>query len=285
MTAALKHLKTEVLSFDPSIFNRFLGDLLMKLRFFLLVTAIICLSSSLFAQHNDVEFGYDDTNNPSGFVLSPLGFDIVTREGFILVESGMEELDPFSPGDFAADQPGFATHSAQGLIVNPGDAIMINALDASLHSNFGVGYVNYYNPTTDALEATGRIAFEDNTNSTPDLVLNGDSIESGVNPQFIGLADGNGNIHDHITWDLLDDASAPQGAYGLLVQLQSDFSPLDGGIELSSDPFWLVFNHGMSDTDFERFALLKFGAIPEPGSAMLIGFATCILASCRRRRR
>ncbi len=258
----------------------------MRLRLVLSLMALTLMSSNLRAQHNDVEFGYDDLNNPSSFILAPLGFDSVTSDGIILVRSNMEELDPFSPGDFSGDQPGFTTHLAEGLIVNPGDAIMINTLDAADHSVFGVGFVNFYNPVADELQATGRIAFLDNTGSTPDLILNGDSIESGVNPQFIGLADGGGNVHDHISWDLLDDASAPLGAYGMLVQLQSDFAPLDGNMDLSSDPFWLVFNHGMTPEDFETFALPKFGlaSIPEPSSLIILSLSAVGLAVRRRRR-
>ena len=256
----------------------------MKYKLLALVLFMACVSSNALAQHNDVEFGYDNASNPTSFILSPLGFSSTTADGITLVRSNMEELDPFTPGDFSGDQPGFATHAAEGLIVNAGDAIMINALDASLHSNFGVGYVNYYNPNTDTLEASGRIAFEDNTGGTADLVLNGGFIESGDSPQFIGLADGNGNVHDHIVWDLLDDATAPTGAYGLLVQLQSDFGPLDGTIDLSSDPFWLVFNHGMSESDFENFAIPSFGAIPEPGSISIIGLTACLYTLRRRRR-
>ena len=246
---------------------------------------ILTLPLQLQAQHNDVEFGYDDLSLPTGFLLEPLGFDRTTSDGIILVQSNMEELDPFAPGDFSADQPGFTTNNSKGLMVNSGDAIMINALDASLHSNFGVGYVNYYNPGSNSLEASGRIAFEDNTGSTPNLILNGSQIESGVNPQFIGLASSGGNVHDHITWDLLDDSSAPTGAYGILVQLQSDFSTLDGNIDLSSDPFWLVFNHGMSTEEFETMALPSFGisSVPEPACSTIL-LLVCGTVMVKRRR-
>ncbi len=233
----------------------------MKLQpfvFILLLSAIICPSSNLLAQHNDVEFGYDNLNNPSNFLLSPLSFNSTTSDGIIIVRSSMRELDPFNAGEFSADQPGFATDNAEGLAVNPGDGILISALNASEHSAFGVGYVNFYNPATNSLEAAGRIAFIDNRSGTPDLVLNGDTIESGVDPQFIERANNSGVVHDHITWDLLDDATAPVGAYGILVQLQSDYE-FDGTVELSSDPFWLVFNYGMSEDDFEELALASFG--------------------------
>jgi len=238
----------------------------MRLSPFLFVTSLICVSSSLFAQHSDLEFGYDDATSPSAFTLSPLSFDATTADGIILADGEFRELDPFSPGDFSADQPGFTTDSSAGLLVNQGDNIMINVLDAAVHSDFGVGYVNFFNPATDALEASGRLSLVDNTSSTGNLVLDGASIESGINPQFIGAGGSAGSIHDHIKIDLLDDAAAPMGAYGILVQLQSDFAPTDGAIDLSSQPFWLVFNRGMSDSDFESLALLEFGvgAVSQP---------------------
>jgi len=246
--------------------------LIMKLQCYIFLLAMTWMSSDLFAQHRDLEFGYDDTANPSEFLLSPETFSATTADGIDVVSSEMDELDPFNPGEFSADQPGFATNGAEGLIVNSGDSILVNVLDASVDSNFGVGYVSFYNPGTDALEATGRIAFLDNTASTTDLVLNGGSIESGDSPQFIGAADSDGDIHDHITWDLLDDDTAPNGAYGLLVQIQSDFAPFDGTVDVSSEPFWIVFNHGMSEADFENLALPRFGvgvAAAEPQVASI----------------
>lgn len=222
------------------------------------VLAVIYTPLTLIAQDRDLEFGYDNTNSPSVLTLSANEFGSVTGDGINVAETSVRELDPFNPGEFSADQPGFSTNIAQGLVVNPGNGIMINALDASVESAFGVGYVNYYNPANDTLEATGRIAFKDNTSGTSDLVLNGSIIESGVTPQFIALADSGGDVHDHIRWDLLDDATAPLGAYGILVQLQSDFT-FDGIIELSTEPFWIVFNHGMSNADFQSLALPSFG--------------------------
>jgi hypothetical protein len=231
----------------------------MKLRLCIVFTAIAFLTSTLHAQHEDIEFGYDDTSSPTAFDFSPLPFDAVTADGFDVLQSNFEALDPFVLDDFAADQPGFATNAMDGLVVNSGDGILITVVDASVESSFGVGFVNFYNPGSDKLEATGRIAFEDNTNSTDDLVLNGTSIESGDLPQFIDIGDSGGDIHDHIKWDLLDDDTASIGAYGILVQLQSDFSPRDGVADVTSDPFWLVFNRGMSVADFETLALPKFG--------------------------
>ena len=238
----------------------------MNRSFYLTVAAAVlaantCLTSCAIAQHNDVEFGYDDHVTPTTFLIDPLAFDFRTLDDIILINSSMEELDPFDPGEFAADQPGFTTNPNAGLFVNPGDSILINVLDATVDSDFGVGYVNYYNPLTDSLQATGRIAFQDNTSSTEDLVLNGDMIESGDSPQFIRVADSGGDVHDHIVWDLLDDDTAPLGAYGILVEMNSDFAPNDGTVDLKSERFWIVFNHGMSQEDLENLALPKFGVV------------------------
>ncbi|MEL7497316.1 MAG: PEP-CTERM sorting domain-containing protein [Planctomycetota bacterium] len=253
----------------------------MKLK--LLFSAILMLpAASLFAQHSDVELGYDDTANPTGFVIEQ---DNVTSDGLQIFEAEFEALDPFNTSDLSSDEPGFATNAAEGLLMNSGDQLWLTALDGSVHSSFGVGYVNYYNPTSGNLEAAGRLAVLDNSAGTPDLVLNGASVESGPVTQFLDTADSAGDIHDHFVLDLLDDSTAPIGAYGVLFQLQADFDTPDGTMDVSSDPFWIVWNHGLSEADFEDNALPTFGftAVPEPGSAGLLMLIGGVWALRRRR--
>ncbi len=238
------------------------------------------LSTQAVGQHSDIEFGYDNTSSPTGFVIEQ---DNTTFDGIQYFES---EFDEFL-GDFFADDPGFVTNDAEGLLVNSGDNVWINFLDASSNSAFGVGFVNYYNPLTDTLQAVGRISVTDNGGGgTADLVINGASIESGVNPQFLGTGDVDGDIHDHVTFDLLDDGSAPDGAYGVLVQLQSDFDTPDGNMDLNSDAFWIIFNKGMTEQDFDEKALLAFGvgAIPEPSSASFLVLGASVFLLRRRRK-
>lgn len=240
-------------------------------------------STSLQAQHaGDVEFGYNSLSSPTSFMIEANEF---TSDGILYFESEMEELDPFNPGDFSSDEPGFTTNGGEGFLVNQDDQIWLNALDASALSVFGLGYVNFYNPNSDSLESFGRIGIYDNSDSTLDLILNGDNIESGINPQFIGLGDDDGDIHDHLIVDLLDDSTAPTGAYGIMFQLQSDFADADGSMDLSSDPFWIIWNHGMSESDFETRAMPRFGvsSVPEPCSlsVLALGLVTTLL---RRKR-
>lgn len=232
--------------------------------------------------HSDVEFGYDSLTNPTAFIIEQ---DNVTSDNIQYFESAFEELDPFSAGNFSADEPGFTTAADEGLLIGANHRVFLNFLNASTNSAFGVGYVNYFNPATNMLEASGSLAVLDNSTSTADLILNGAFLQSGVNPQFLGLSDAGGDLHDHLVIDLLNDGTAPLGAYGVLAQLQSDFNG-DGTFELSSDPFWMIFNHGMDESDFDNIALPQFGvtAIPEPGSMAVLIAIGCV-AGLRRRRR
>ena len=253
---------------------------------FLTLAGIACgtiIPSSLLAQvpHSDVEFGYDSVNNPTVFVIEQPNR---TTEGFQYFESAFEALDPFAPADLSSDEPGFATNAAENLSLIAGHQIWVNTLNAASHSAFGQGYINYFNPLTNSIEAAGSVSIIDNSSVTPNLTLEGAGVISGVNPQFLSLVDSNGDIHDHLTFDLLNEATSPVGAYGMLLQLQADFNS-DGIFDLTSDPYWLIFNHGMTESEFDARALRAFGvaAIPEPSSIVVV--AALIVVAGRRKRR
>lgn len=253
------------------------------LLFALMIGPFIC-SSSIQAQHSDVEFGYDDLNTPTEII-----FEVgeTTSDGIAVFEAEFEELDPFNAGDFSADDPGFATNELEDFLVNTGDFVWLTAHDASTCSSFGAGFVNYYNPSTDMIEASGRVSFEGNSASVANGVLNGATVESGSATQFLGQGDGDQEIHDHVVFDLLDDGTAPLGAYGLLLELQGDFDG-DGTAEITSDKFWVILNHGLSEDDFENLALPAFGvvdAVPEPGSAAVLLLGASALGIIRRKKK
>ena len=243
--------------------------------------AVFVMSGSVFAQHSDVEFGYDNLAAPS---IIDIEVGEVTSENIALFESGFEELDPGTPGDFSSDEPGFATNAAEGLLVNAGDQIFLNAVDASAHSSFGVGFVNYYNPATNKLEASGRLSVIGNPfGGAAPLVLDGASVESGLTNQFLGLGDALGDVHDHVVIDLLDDGTAPLGAYGIMFELQADFATGDGTPDAFSDKFWIVWNHGMSEEHFENRAIPQFSGVPEPATATFLVMGAVGFLARRRR--
>ncbi len=243
----------------------------MKFNFLALVIALLSLSTFANGQTvhlSDVQFGYDDLASPSSFVI--IGSDQITDSGILYYFTNFVEPDPFVPGDFGTDDPGFTTNPTANLQINDGDRIYANVLDASEYSSVGVGYVNYYGLGDSQLSASGRLKFIDRSASTVDLVLDGDSISNepgqspGETPQFISTGvDGNpdtagADLHRHIAIDLLDDATAPAGAYGVMLELQSDFDPSDDVVDLTSEPFWFIWNHMLSDSDFLNSALPAF---------------------------
>ena len=230
-------------------------------KFFAMTLLMVGLASPAFAQHADIEFGYDD-------VLAPTEMEVeeveATIDGIPFFESEMEELDPFDPGNFSSDEPGFITNSAEALEVNIGDRVFLRVLDASQFTSFGVGYVNFFNPADGTVSPGGQMSVFDNTvNETPDLIFDGTTIISGANPQLLGVgnAQNDGGLHEHITIDILNEATAPIGAYGILFQMESDLAPVDGVADVISDPFWIIWNYEMDEEDFESLALQAFGAL------------------------
>jgi len=253
-------------------------------KFTIFSAAIIAasMSNSAWAQHDhsDLEFGYDDTANPTSIVIEN---DNESSDGIQFYEAEFEALDPFNSSDLSADEPGFTTEAAEGLLFNTGDQISICPVNASGHSGFGVGFVNYYNPSTGMLEASNRLSVVDNSAGTTDLVLDG-AASSGDALQFLGTVDADGDLHDHLLIDLLDDGTAPAGAYGVLFQIHA--VQAGGAPDIVSDPVWFIFNHELSEEQFEGAALASFGiveAVPEPSSlALLLTGATCLVLRRRR---
>ena len=263
----------------------------MKTHFFAFALLATFVATNAFAQHSDIEFGYDDLLNPTELEIE---VGETTATGVPFFEAEFEALDPINdPTNFSAEDPGFATVADENLQINTDDQIFLNVLDASTDPLFGgLGYVTHYNFARGQLEAAGNVTIQGRSATFEDLVLDGASIESGSSLQFIveGVTDPTtgepADLDQHLIFDI-DDSTAELGAYGFLVQLQSNFAgtSLDE-FELTSDPFFIILNNGLSEEQFEEFAVPAFetAAIPEPGTFGLLaaGMSGVLL---RRRRR
>ena len=252
-------------------------------KFFLASVATLLLASLGYAQeehgHSDIEFGYDDIANPTVVLVES---DEFTSEGIQIIEAEFDSLGT----EVFADSPGFITGATEGETgpgtrVNPDDSITVRFLNADLETVAGKGFVSYYNPSTGQLEAAGRLQIRNQTGAS--TVLDGEALSSGSETLLLSLgSDGNlksnapdeasetlglGEIHNHLLFDLLD---APQaGAYGILIQFEADFADTsgntDGIVDVTSEPFWLIFNNDMDDDVFDDLALAAFSEVVLPG--------------------
>jgi len=246
---------------------------------------VATLSSVSFAQHSDIEFGYDDVANPTGIEVEQ---DATSDEGIMFFEADLIEEDPMGdPGNFSTDDPGFETAHLENLVLGVGDLAWLQFVNASTQSAYGAGYVNYVAPGDNVVQAMGGIGITDNTAATDDLILDGAMNSGGPTRQFLGTAmdegDGDGEIHDHVEFDLLDDGTAPLGTYGVMFRIEADRDA--DGLTYNSEYFWVFFNHGQSDEDFES-SLGNFGiieAVPEPTSGILLTAALGAMLVRRRR--
>jgi len=262
-------------------------------KFLLAALVATLLPAFSYGQHADIEFGYTDFTNPTESEIE-IDIDTVTNEGIQVAEGEFEEL---FGADLGTNNPGFNTPANEGLRVNIGDEVDVLFLDgAGADSGTAQGFVTFYNPTTGLLE-TGTSAITITNQNGDSVILDGTTI-SGGNSLFLSegsdgsLASnapdplenktlGEGEIHNHLTFDL-DDATAQEGAYGILFQFDAAFADADGNVDpsivdLSSAPIWLILNNGLSDGengDFETLALPAFGvveSVPEPSAVVVLG--------------
>ena len=239
-------------------------------RFIFTAMFAVSLSSSCFGQHSDIEFGYDDLLEPTEIEVES---DEFNNEGIKILEGEFDGLG----SDLFADSPGFITAADEGLVVNEGDRIFVRILDAgdSDETNVGAGFVNFYDPAnpTAGVQAFGRLAITATSGAA--TVLDGSTV-SGDESLFLAAgSDGNtmstppggeepellavGEIHNHLLFDLQNESTTPIGAVGLLIQFEADLAGTGPEIDVTSEPFFLIFNNGLDDDVFEEEALMAFG--------------------------
>ena len=255
----------------------------MKKYFLATLLATLFVSPSL-AQHSDIEFGFEDPANP----VFEIELDEVTDEGIQVAEGRFVPAGAFA----TTDSPGFITpvSADENLTVGEGDQVFVRVLDASAPGSpttRGVGFVNFYSPGTPGLQnldaSSGTFTITGNTiGSSADSVsvFAGDQLISGDADLFLATGSdgtfdsdpppsldeepedlGVGEIHNHLSFDLSGDLATTPGAVGLLLQ----FSAVRAGTGevVDSDPFFLIFNNGLTAEEFGEDALLAFGLVEE----------------------
>ena len=270
-------------------------------KYFIASLMTLLLSGLAYAQDIDIEFGYDDFNNPQELLflepqVNSQGFQVVTGD-FTALGSGV-----------FTENPGFITEATEepgGIRVNPFDSVSVRFLNGA-DTSIGAGFVSFYNPSTGQLDDTGSLQV---TNQADEVVtLFGSSVPANDLLLLAQGSDGSfesnaadpdenqtlddGQIHNHLEFRLPGGTSDPIGAYGFLFQLESDFAidgteAGDGNPDLISAPTLFVFNNGLTPTQFVNEALPAFGvgtAVPEPTTGILLVAASGAILTRRRRR-
>jgi hypothetical protein len=115
-----------------------------------------------------------------------------------------------------------------------------------------------------------------------------DGIVGPVDALLVGRTGTNGAFHDHLDWFLEDTRGSDPATGAYLVQLQLFSDAKLGGKDkyLPSDPFFVMFNHGLSQTQYLAAIDSRVHPIPEPGVAALLAAGLVgVLWTLRRRNR
>lgn len=178
--------------------------------------------------------------------------------GYAIFEADFRDL---AGGPYRTNAPGFDSHAGT---FDQGDIIAYQAVGSLWSWNGGSWISTVLNGETISL--AGNLG--ENT-------VWGTSGVSGDAVGTLGQAGSSGNIHEHLTFAIASASGLPtEGAYYITLQLLSaDLnSTFDGivpnGKYASSDPFYLIFNNGLSSGEFHSavHGLAHIAAVPEPST-------------------
>lgn len=199
----------------------------------------------------------------SGKVLTLGAAAVHGVDGGAIYESDFGDL---AGGPYRTDDPGF--DSDNGTFAS-GTLVQYRALGALQFWNGSTWSASV--PSTEYVQIEGNLG--EITKWTTSGVL-------GDVTGLIGEAGSVGKVHEHLDLRVLRDvAGAPTvGAY--LVQLQ-----VQANGYTDSDPFYVVFNRGLSATAFEGAVQTLTTPVPEPGSWALMAAGLAIVVSTAKRRK
>lgn len=96
---------------------------------------------------------------------------------------------------------------------------------------------------------------------------------------LIGQAGSNGQLHEHLDMRVARSGGGTPSIGAYLIQLQ-----LTSDSYISSQPYYMVFNRGLSEDAFEE-AVLALAAVPEPQSWALMAVGALAVGLVLRQRR
>lgn len=194
-----------------------------------LIAIATCLGSChmSFAQHIDIQFEYE---NQQIELLS--------------LPTNISEASFPTSGFFKqfADDPGFLSEIDTGQGIGSGDTVVYNVLED----------LSYWNGSAFGTPTAGTQIVIDNNAGVDTVVSTNSGIQQGDTTStinFINLADGSGDFHSHIDFTLEIDGSSDSplfGSYGMKFSLSTDAVGVD-----DSDPFYIVFNFGLNETEYD----------------------------------
>ncbi len=240
----------------------------MNLKTIFSLSLVSLFAGVAFAQHSDIEFGYEN-----GSIFFESDGPGINAAGVFESEFEIFPMD----GTKIAEDPGFASNFMEGMEtfeVANGDSIFVN-VNQSAH--FG-GFLTYFNPLSGEFESTNAtFTIQDNSPMvTSDLVVSEGGLAGDLS-QFVVTSDGS-EIDSHV--DFVLSSGAADGAYGLLLNIESDNA--SGELtDATSEAFWVVFNNGLDKDVFES-AVGRFTVVPEPGSAGVIAIGLLFFARRKR---
>ena len=223
-----------------------------------IVYSIFCLIffvGDIYGQHGHSDHGHSD-------------IEFAYQNGMVDIEFGpegrvFEGEFPTSGTDLQfTTEPGFASETSEGMGIGSGDQIVYNVLDSLL----------FWNGSSIAAPTAGtQIRIGNIPPTVPDTVVSG---TSGSQPgsfspaaNRVGAADGTGDFHADLDWFLEPNTGNPgTGAYAVKLNLSTSAAGI-----ANSDDFFIVYNFGLGDTEFEEGVEAFAALVPEPSSMMIVG--------------
>ena len=221
--------------------------------------AVLAISANASEVHSDIEVGVEAGKLTTESTLQLLSDGSSVYES----EFGESVLEPYG-----SDEPGFEVDDG---VFTSGQTL---AFQVASPLQFWDG-----SSWLAATPGSESISIFDNVGNTTTVT------DSGVSGTLIGTidaADIDGGIHTHVEFEINNTAAT--GSYLLELQLLGfQTSALTTQAYTASDSFFIVFNWGQSEEDFETSVdALGVTAVPVPGAAVLMLSALSALVFGRR---